>query len=59
MININKLIVPEKTLDDCYQAGRDYALNGANTDNCHFSLFSSPENTAEWERGREAEPEKE
>jgi len=35
-----------------YQAGYDSAINGSNITNCHFSIFSSPEKTAEWERGR-------
>lgn len=36
-----------------YQMGRDYILNGPNTTNCHFSLFSSTEGMKEWERGKE------
>jgi len=35
-----------------YQAGYDAAINGPNTTNCHFSLFSTPEKTKEWERGK-------
>ena len=31
--------------------GYDSAVNGANTVNCHFSLFNSPTMTAAWERG--------
>lgn len=42
---------PKVTTKQAYQAGRDYAINGANTNNCHFSIFMSGENTAEWERG--------
>lgn len=34
-----------------YDAGYDAGLNGANTDNSHFSWFNKPENTKEWERG--------
>jgi len=41
------------TLEFCYRMGRDYAANGANEENCHFLLFSSPERTKEWERGRD------
>lgn len=33
-----------------YKMGADYARNGANTINCNLSIFSSKENTAEWER---------
>ena len=39
---------------DAYKMGYDCGLNGANTTNCHFSLFSTAENTAEWERGKRA-----
>ncbi len=45
-------------LEYCYKMGVDRALNGANTTNCHWSLFSSPERTKEWERG-EADGKKE
>ena len=34
-----------------YDHGYDAAVNGANTVNCHFSIFNSRENTKEWERG--------
>ena len=40
------------TFESPYDAGRDCAINGANTDNCNFRWFSSPESTAEWERGK-------
>lgn len=36
-----------------YQMGYDCAINGANTTNSHFSLFSTPEKLKEWQRGRE------
>lgn len=35
-----------------YNAGYDCGQNGPNTVNCHFSLFSTPENTMAWERGK-------
>ena len=35
-----------------YNFGRDYALNGANKINCHFSIFLSPETTKSWELGK-------
>lgn len=35
-----------------YMAGFDCGLNGSNTDNCHFSFFSSREQTDEWEAGK-------
>lgn len=34
-----------------YKAGYDCAKNGANTINCHFSFFSTPEQKKEWEKG--------
>ena len=44
--------VPE--LEYCEQMGRDCALNGANTTNCNFRLFRSPEHTKAWERGNKS-----
>jgi len=41
------------TLEFCYKMGRDYAVNGANEENCNFLLFGSPEKTKAWERGRD------
>lgn len=35
-----------------YTAGYDFGLNGANTRNCHFKYFATPELTKEWERGK-------
>lgn len=37
-----------------FDAGIDCAKNGANEDNCHFGWFSTPERTAEWERGKQS-----
>lgn len=38
-----------------YEAGYDSVVSGANTDNCNFKWFATPEDTKEWERGaREA-----
>ena len=36
-----------------FEAGKDCAINGANTTNCHFSIFSTPERTRQWEAGKE------
>ena len=44
--------VPKQDEKAARDAGRDCALNGANTTNCHFSLFSSPELTRAWEEGK-------
>ncbi len=35
-----------------YDMGFDCGKYGPNARNCHFSLFSSLENTKEWERGK-------
>lgn len=35
-----------------YQQGYDCGLNGPNAINSHFSLFSTPEKTSDWERGK-------
>lgn len=38
-----------------YEAGYDSVVSGANTTNCSYAWFNTPERTAEWERGvREA-----
>ncbi len=44
---VARLIYPGTPYAYGYDAGR----NGANTENCHFTIFSSPERTKEWERG--------
>ncbi len=53
-MNISKLILPKRVENYAYKMGKDCALNGANTKNCHFSIFSSPQNTKAWERGKRA-----
>lgn len=50
---IKSLIPPKRNLDYAYKMGHDCGLNGADETNCHFSIFSSPENTKEWEKGKE------
>ena len=35
-----------------YELGLDCGQNGSNENNCHFTIFSDPENTKEWERGK-------
>lgn len=37
-----------------FEMGVDYAKNGANTINCNFAIFSTPENTKAWEKGRDS-----
>jgi hypothetical protein len=39
-------------LEYCYNAGKDAGINGPNSTNCHFRLFSSREQTEAWERGK-------
>jgi len=49
---VKRLIPPKRSKDYAYKMGKDCAKNGANTTNCHFSIFSSKENTEAWERGK-------
>jgi hypothetical protein len=37
-----------------YNAGYDASVYGANTTNCHFSIFSTHEKMKAWERGTAA-----
>jgi hypothetical protein len=53
MINISKLIPKNKTKNEAYKLGFDCAINKPNTINCHFSIFSTPENTKSWEEGKQ------
>ncbi len=39
-------------IGDAYSAGLDCAISGANKKNCHFTIFSSPQKTAAWEKGK-------
>ncbi len=41
-----------------YLWGYDCGKFGANKTNCHYTIFSTPENTKEWEQGK-ADAEKE
>lgn len=43
--------VPQQTVDYAEEMGYDSVVNGANTTNCHFSLFASKELTTAWEKG--------
>jgi len=49
---IKGLIPPKRSKEYAYKMGKDCAKNGANIKNCHFSIFSSKENTEAWERGK-------
>jgi len=43
--------MPERSKDYAYKMGFDSSVNGANTANCHFSIFSTIETTKAWEDG--------
>jgi hypothetical protein len=40
------------SLEETYRMGRDYALNGASEESCHFYLFATPEHLRAWEEGK-------
>lgn len=40
--------------DECFQAGFDCGMNGANTTNCAIKYFSSKDKTKKWEEGKKA-----
>lgn len=39
--------------EQAYTFGKDCGLNGANTTNSNFSIFSRPEFTEAWAKGRD------
>jgi len=39
-------------LQECYEKGYDSIISGANTKNCNFALFTSPDRKDAWEKGR-------
>lgn len=50
---MQKIFTPPKRNEAyAYQMGYDCGLNGSNLTNCSFAIFSTPENTKEWERGK-------
>jgi len=49
---VKRLIPPTRSKEYAYKMGKDCAKNGPNIENCHFSIFSSRENTEAWERGK-------
>lgn len=46
--------IPSASERQCFEAGYDSVVNGANEQNCAFWLFSSRENTSAWEAGQKA-----
>ena len=51
MFDFKKLIPPKATPEHAYEMGVDKAVNGANSENCHVSIFATAENTRQWEKG--------
>lgn len=49
---IKKFIPEKQDKEYAYKMGYDCGLNGSTLTNCDFHIFSSPENTKEWERGK-------
>jgi len=41
-----------KDLQECYEKGYDSIINGANTNNCNYALFTSMDKKEAWEFGR-------
>lgn len=41
-------------IKEAYEAGKDKALNGANTENCNMSHFRTKEQMRAWELGTKA-----
>ena len=39
-------------LKQCYEMGKDYAKNGANTTNCNCRIFATKEGLNAWEGGK-------
>lgn len=43
--------IPKRDKQYAYKMGKDCGKNGPTIKNCHFSIFSSRENSEEWLRG--------
>ena len=52
---ISQIQTTQSRLDAAYQAGRDYAQNGATDENCNADLFLGPKFTRAWEQGCDEE----
>lgn len=48
------LTLPVRSTSYAYDHGFDCGVNGADTDNCDYTIFSCSENTQAWERGKTA-----
>jgi len=51
---VMKVIPPARSQNYAYQMGYECEKYGTTEENCHFSIFSSKENTAAWEAGKRA-----
>lgn len=51
---IRRMINNRITVQQAFDFGYDAGKNGANTTNCNFAIFSTPEKTKAWERGKKA-----
>lgn len=47
-----RLPLPDTDEQTAYNAGYNCGAHGATLENCHFTLFSSPEATAAWSEGK-------
>ncbi len=45
-----------QAIKDAYYAGVNTKANGANTTNCNFRHFATPEQTKAWEAGKKGCP---
>ena len=45
----------DERIEEAYQMGIDCAVNGANTKNCNFKLFDTPDRKNAWELGKKEE----
>lgn len=54
IVAFKELVLSKVTKSYAYKMGVDCSKNGANETNCNFLIFSTLENTKEWERGKAA-----
>ena len=46
-------IAPAVALHECYEAGRDYGVNGLRPENARPEYFLHPQGIENWRRGRD------
>ena len=51
-MDVQNLMPPKRSSSYAYAMGYDCGLRGADLENCHFSIFSTRENTRAWEAGK-------